>query len=196
VRSASVTESLRIATRARAEFAQRDGRGTIWLTAMMLLMLMSAASTGQPADDAFAVAHRDAVNRQRRVIFNNDGNDPITKITRPSVQDMLEVRTTPLVDSHVDLLLHFVRAVWQLQSPDESRAGTSVDPRYLHQQPDAGVHEDGRGPADRDDPLRALGSKGAVARCGDRVSFRLASVTIRQPIPRIFTNKFLFVVIR
>ncbi|WP_438480624.1 sulfatase-like hydrolase/transferase [Oleiharenicola lentus] len=48
----------------------------------------------------------DALNRPRRVIFNNDGNDPILKIKRPSVEDMLAARTTPLVGTHVDSIFY------------------------------------------------------------------------------------------
>lgn len=47
-----------------------------------------------------------AADRPRRILFNNDGNDPITAIKRPSVEDMLAVRTAPLAGTQVDAIFY------------------------------------------------------------------------------------------
>lgn len=45
-----------------------------------------------------------ALERQRRVIFNNDGNDPITKSQSVSVKELLRSRTQALAGTQVDVI--------------------------------------------------------------------------------------------
>lgn len=47
---------------------------------------------------------RSALERQRRVIFNNDGNDPITKSQSVSVKELLRSRTQALAGTQVDVI--------------------------------------------------------------------------------------------
>jgi hypothetical protein len=58
----------------------------------------SEAATGMSIEEL----RRDAADRKRRVIFNNDGNEPISFMTRPSKQDFLDCRSSSLVGAHVD----------------------------------------------------------------------------------------------
>jgi hypothetical protein len=48
------------------------------------------------------VWRKSAVDRRRRIIFNNDGNEPVSVIKRPSKQDFLDARTSALANAHVD----------------------------------------------------------------------------------------------
>ncbi|MBN2581260.1 MAG: hypothetical protein JXB10_19925 [Pirellulales bacterium] len=47
-----------------------------------------------------------AVDRQRRIIYNNDGNEPIKHMTRPSVEDFLKCRTSGLEGTQVDSVFY------------------------------------------------------------------------------------------
>lgn len=51
---------------------------------------------------------REAAHRQRRIIFNNDGNDAVyfPETLKPTPEDFVALRTTPLVDSHVDTIFY------------------------------------------------------------------------------------------
>lgn len=60
------------------------------------------------ADD-FAEAHRDAVNRQRRIIFNNDGGETSLHMTEPTAANFLEQRTNGLVGTDIDTIVYCTR---------------------------------------------------------------------------------------
>ncbi|MCX6950793.1 MAG: family 10 glycosylhydrolase [Verrucomicrobia bacterium] len=64
-----------------------------------------AAADGAAAESDRAWRRR-AADRPRRILFNNDGNDPVTAIKRPSVEDMLAVRTAPLAGTQVDAIFY------------------------------------------------------------------------------------------
>jgi hypothetical protein len=49
---------------------------------------------------------RQAADRQRRIIFNNDGNEPVSAIKRPSRDDLLAARTTELAGTQVDSIFY------------------------------------------------------------------------------------------
>ncbi len=59
-----------------------------------------------PAAETNKAWRQKAADRPRRILFNNDGNDPITAIRRPSVDDMLAVRTAPLAGTQVDAIFY------------------------------------------------------------------------------------------
>lgn len=75
--------------------------------ALMLAVLtpVRAADGAAPAESDRAWRRR-AADRPRRILFNNDGNDPVTAIKRPSVEDMLAVRTTALAGTQVDAIFY------------------------------------------------------------------------------------------
>ncbi|WP_414660310.1 glycoside hydrolase family 10 protein [Horticoccus sp. 23ND18S-11] len=47
-----------------------------------------------------------AAERQRRVIFNNDGNEPVYLCKTTSAEELLGYRTTPLIGSQVDAIFY------------------------------------------------------------------------------------------
>ena len=47
-----------------------------------------------------------AANRRRRIIFNNDGNEPVLHMTEPTVQSLLDLRTTGLVGTQADSIFY------------------------------------------------------------------------------------------
>ncbi|MDY0167157.1 MAG: hypothetical protein RBS80_11480 [Thermoguttaceae bacterium] len=48
----------------------------------------------------------EAANRQRRIIMNNDGNEPVYWLNEATPKALLDLRTTPLVDSQVDTIFY------------------------------------------------------------------------------------------
>src|SRR5687768_3816620 len=56
--------------------------------------------------EALRDARRQAADRQRRVIFNNDGNEPVYLCKTTSPEELLSYRTTPLAGSHVDAIFY------------------------------------------------------------------------------------------
>ena len=49
---------------------------------------------------------KEAANRQRRIIFNNDGNEPVYLCKGTTAEELLSYRTTPLLGSQVDSLFY------------------------------------------------------------------------------------------
>jgi hypothetical protein len=58
----------------------------------------------QNGDAQWQKLRREAINRQRRIIFNNDGNEPVAFCKSVSKEELLKFRTTPLVGSQVDTI--------------------------------------------------------------------------------------------
>ncbi len=56
--------------------------------------------------DQLRVARGEAAHRQRRIIFNNDGNEPVYYCDQVSAESLLQCRTTPLVGSQVDAIFY------------------------------------------------------------------------------------------
>lgn len=82
-------------------------------------------------------ARQDALDRPRRIIFNNDGNDPVTQIRRPSVEDMLAARTTPIADSQVDAIFYCTFSAGFGNFTHFSKVGqvhTATEDIFLHNQ--------------------------------------------------------------
>src|SRR5688572_26165898 len=71
-------------------------------------MRVDAAETGTqfPSLEALRDARRQAANRQRRIIFNNDGNEPVYLCKTTSPEELLGYRTTPLAGTHVDSIFY------------------------------------------------------------------------------------------
>src|SRR5688572_1579698 len=71
-------------------------------------MRVDAAETGTqfPSLEALRDARRQAANRQRRIIFNNDGNEPVYLCKTNSPEELLGYRTTPLAGTHVDSIFY------------------------------------------------------------------------------------------
>jgi hypothetical protein len=58
---------------------------------------------------AFRAQREQAKRRQRRIILNNDGNEPVYLIEEPTVEELLKYRTSPLPGSQVDTVFY---ATW------------------------------------------------------------------------------------
>jgi uncharacterized lipoprotein YddW (UPF0748 family) len=56
--------------------------------------------------DALRDARRRAAERPRRVIFNNDGNEPVYLCKTTAPEELLSYRTTPLAGTHVDAIFY------------------------------------------------------------------------------------------
>lgn len=55
---------------------------------------------------ALREARRQALDRPRRIVFNNDGNEPVYKSEDNSPEKFLALRTSPLAGSHVDSIFY------------------------------------------------------------------------------------------
>lgn len=81
---------------------------------LVLGILMAAACTAGTVERASPIRSLDelraqrqqAANRQRRVIFNNDGNEPVYLCKTTSPEELLSYRTSPLAGSHVDAIFY------------------------------------------------------------------------------------------
>lgn len=79
----------------------------------LLLVLGVPWAKSEPMDSAIPSIkeqRQKAVNRQRRLIVNYDGSEPVMNITRPSGQDLLDVRISPLANTQVDALFYCTRS--------------------------------------------------------------------------------------
>lgn len=72
------------------------------------LLLITAETSGKPIAslDELRVLRKQATERQRRVIFNNDGNEPVYLCQNTSPEELLSHRTAPLAGSQVDSLFY------------------------------------------------------------------------------------------
>ena len=61
---------------------------------------------GTQDDAAWKKVRKDALNRPRRVIFNNDGNEPVYLCKTVSERELLDARTTALAGTHVDSIFY------------------------------------------------------------------------------------------
>ena len=88
-----------------------------------------------------------AAARQRRVIFNNDGNEPVYLCKTTSPEELLSFRTTPLAGSHVDAIFyctwssgfgmftHFTK-VGQIFTTREGRFTNNCMPEFIEKRID------------------------------------------------------------
>jgi len=69
---------------------------------------LPAGETGRrPASiDELRAARERAADRPRRVIFNNDGNEPVYLCKTTAPEELLSYRTTPLAGTHVDAIFY------------------------------------------------------------------------------------------
>ncbi|MCC7476625.1 MAG: hypothetical protein IT425_14645 [Pirellulales bacterium] len=80
--------------------------------ATLICLLCTAVAIAQqppaaPLDAAlWQRARSEALNRPRRIIFNNDGGDAIRTLKIPTADGLLSVRTKQLVGTHVDSLFY------------------------------------------------------------------------------------------
>ncbi|MGI5817855.1 MAG: family 10 glycosylhydrolase [Armatimonadota bacterium] len=74
---------------------------TILLGIAMMIALPCAAQ-----DDDFERQRAEMLQRQRRVILNNDGGDAVVAARGPSAEGMLAARTIGLEDTHVDTIFY------------------------------------------------------------------------------------------
>jgi hypothetical protein len=73
----------------------------------ILLVTTLAAFAADPAVEAHRNLRREAAHRQRRLIFNNDGDDHMVPKNLPATaESLLGLRTTPLVGSQVDSIFY------------------------------------------------------------------------------------------
>jgi hypothetical protein len=77
------------------------------------LFLLAISSAAMAADlrplaslDELRAARTQAAERPRRVIFNNDGNEPVYLCKTTSPEELLSYRTAPLAGTHVDAIFY------------------------------------------------------------------------------------------
>ena len=74
-------------------------------TLVLLAVALPAIVMAQEGGDGFERQRREMLDRQRRVILNNDGDDHLLR-GEFSLEAFLEMRTTPLPGSHVDSIFY------------------------------------------------------------------------------------------
>lgn len=73
--------------------------------AFALLILPVIAALGAE-DSKMNLLRRQAASRQRTIIFNNDGNEPVYFLKNPTAEELLQSRTSALVGSQVDTIFY------------------------------------------------------------------------------------------
>jgi len=86
----------------------------VWCAAIALLVLNIRLFVYAGEVHAEAVANPNearlkARDRTRRVLFNNDGGEPVVEMTTPTAQDFLDQRTTKLAGAQVDSIFYCTR---------------------------------------------------------------------------------------
>jgi len=76
------------------------------LTMLLLTVATTAPRARAQGDDAFERQRREMLDRERRVILNNDGGDAVVKAREPTREGMLTARTIGLEDTHVDTIFY------------------------------------------------------------------------------------------
>ncbi len=76
----------------------------IGLSVLLASGLLDAADVAKPNE-----ARQKARDRSRRVLFNNDGGEPVVEMKSPTAQDFLDRRTTKLAGTHVDSIFYCTR---------------------------------------------------------------------------------------
>ena len=69
-------------------------------------LMASAIAAPYTSLEQLQAARKKAVERQRRVIFNNDGNEPVYTMPELSEDAFLNLRTSPLAGSQVDSIFY------------------------------------------------------------------------------------------
>jgi hypothetical protein len=90
-----------------------DSTGSPWacllfgLPLIGLLLFNSVAPLhAQTPSKSSKAWRKPATDRKRRIILNNDGNEAVIQMTRPSADDFLKCRTSGLVGSQVDSIFY------------------------------------------------------------------------------------------
>jgi hypothetical protein len=74
------------------------------LLVALLCVVTGCANAPEAALADLREARKAALNRPRRIIFNNDGNEPVYKTADLSAESFLQQRTTGLIGSQVDCI--------------------------------------------------------------------------------------------
>ena len=74
---------------------------------VLLVFAIGPAQADEPLSIAQLRADREAAaQRERRIIFNNDGNEPVYLCQDTTPNELLRHRTSPLVNTHVDTIFY------------------------------------------------------------------------------------------
>lgn len=116
-------------------------RTFIFFAIVVALISMPAIATPEAGDKEWRAV---AANRPRRIIFNNDGAEPVLYMTRPSAQDFLDLRISGLADTHVDSIFYCPRCSGFGMFTYFTKVGqvfTSTEGRYANNQMEALLRE-------------------------------------------------------
>ncbi|HLA84149.1 MAG TPA: family 10 glycosylhydrolase [Thermoguttaceae bacterium] len=78
------------------------------VSALIALPAVSRASEANPSInlDQLRAQRSELAHRQRRLLFDNDGNEPVKLCKEPTREELLSHRTTPLADTQVDTVFY------------------------------------------------------------------------------------------
>ncbi|HVJ86245.1 MAG TPA: hypothetical protein VM452_11415 [Caulifigura sp.] len=82
------------------------GLGLLLAAASSLLVAAERSATASDSDDSFRAARLAAAHRQRRIIYDNDGNEPFFEMKGLTRNEFLEHRTAALAGSQVDTIIY------------------------------------------------------------------------------------------
>jgi hypothetical protein len=76
------------------------------LTTTLLGLSVCTGAESREAEAGWQKLRQQALNRPRRIIFNNDGNEPVYLCKTASKEELLRYRTAPLAGSQVDSIFY------------------------------------------------------------------------------------------
>jgi len=118
----------------------------LWLQLGLLLLMLGptiapAAGADSEPLSRLRAARKTAAERSRRIIFNNDGDEPIYQCRETSTEELLKHRTAPLAGSQVDTIFYCTCAGFGLFThgtklghvfaTHEGRFSTNVTDKYI-----------------------------------------------------------------
>lgn len=81
-------------------------RARVFFVVLAVVFLPLAVGYAELTLEQEASLREKAVNRQRRIIFNNDGNEPVYHCKNADPQELLGLRTAPLANTQVDSVFY------------------------------------------------------------------------------------------
>lgn len=78
----------------------------VLLSALVTFLVANMGAPQQLTLQQVRDARKEAAHRQRRIIFNNDGNEPVYYCKEATAEELLSKRTSPLLGSQVDSVFY------------------------------------------------------------------------------------------
>ncbi|HEO70865.1 MAG TPA: hypothetical protein ENN80_06335, partial [Candidatus Hydrogenedentes bacterium] len=116
-----------------------SGLSILWAASVMTLLLvfLVSAPLEAHAQTSMRRLRKEAAHRHRRIIFDNDGNEPVYYCEEATAEELLSKRTSPLPPSQVDTIFYCTWSSGFSYFTHDTKAGVVFD---------CAAEEPGKGP--------------------------------------------------